>query len=265
MMRIATFRTIAEIDTTVWNEIVPTNRLICRHEYLQAVETSRINDCRYFYPVVYEGDRIIAHTCLYFISTELDSFAQGILKKIIGGVRRLWKSFLILRSVECGTPVALGNTISFREGTDKSAVLAKILNETERIAADLDVGVVLFRDFYEQELDFYDKVRHSGYVRIHNLPCARMSIRWDSFDAYVRSLRSEYRNKLLARLRKFRNGPTSIELVKDFSSCSADLARLWKNVYDRAREYRREIILQDFFENMAAYLKDRAAVILARV
>jgi hypothetical protein len=260
-----TLTSIADVDPARWNAIVAKNRLICRHEYLRAVEVSRINDCRYFYPVVYDGDNIVAHACVYFISTELDSFAGGSLKRAIGGVRRIWKDFLILRSIECGTPAALGATVSFREGTDKRAALTHIVRETEQLARKLRVGVVLFRDFYEDELTFFDQLRDAGYRRIHNLPCARMEIQWQSFDDYLGSMRSEYRYKILTRIKKFQKSGGAIEVLTDFSSRAEDLARLWRNIYDRATEYRREILLRDFFENVDRYLKSRSAVIVASI
>jgi predicted N-acyltransferase len=260
-----TLTSIKEIDPGRWNAIVAENHLICRHEYLHAIEMSRINDCRYFYIVLRDNDGILAHTCVYFISTELDSFATGVLKKVIIGIRRLSKSFLILRSVECGTPVALGNTISYREGADKSACLARIVSETERIARRLGVGVLLFRDFYDHELDFYDQLTGLGYRRIHNLPATRLEIKWKTFDEYLGSLRSRYRRKMQAQLRKFDRDNTTVELVKDFSLYAGDLATLWKNAYENATEYRREILLADFFENVDRDLGDRSAIILLRI
>jgi predicted N-acyltransferase len=203
---------------------------------------------------------------VYFISTELDSFARGILKKGIDGVRRLWRNFMVLRSVECGTPVALGSTISFREGADRESALMQIVRAVEDIAAELGVGVVLFRDFYEEELSFYDVLRDGGYRMIYNLSATRLKVRWKSFDEYLDSMRSQYRTKLLVQVKKFHgNGNARIDFVQEFSSCAEDLARLWRNVYDQAREYRREILPVDFFVNIDRHLGSRSAVLIARV
>lgn len=264
-MFVSTLTSIADVEPALWNAIVAKNRLICRHEYLRAVETSRINDCRYFYPMVRDGDDIVAHACVYFISTELDSFAGGSLKRVINGVRRVWNDFLILRSVECGTPVALGSTISFRKGVDRAAALTVIVRETERLAMDLGVGVVLFRDFYEEELNFYDQLRGIGYSRIHNLPGTRLEIRWKSFEEYLGAMICHYRQKLLAQRKKLQKPGVSIEVVKDFSIYAKDLHRLWKNSYQRASEYKRERLTEDYFRNIATHLGERSALILARL
>ena len=149
---------IAQIDRDEWNSIVAPNRLICRHEYLEAIENSKINDCRYFYPVIRDDSgKLLAHTCLYFISTELDLFATGALKLGIQKIRKLWPSFLILRSLECGTPVALGNTISYSNG-ENAEMLGEIVRAAEKVAVDIGVKVLLFRDFYDGDLAFYDQL-----------------------------------------------------------------------------------------------------------
>ncbi len=130
-MHAKVYNSITEVPEKAWDAIVENNRLICTHRYLEAVEKSEINDCRYFYPVLYENGEIIAHTCVYFISTELDTFAQGVTKKTTNTIRRCWKNFFILRSLECGTPVATGTTISFREGANRADVLETICMEVE--------------------------------------------------------------------------------------------------------------------------------------
>lgn len=262
-MRVTLLKSIREIEPDVWNSIVGRNRLICRHEYLLAVESSEINDCRYFYPVIHDDDgRLIAHTCFYYISTELDSFAKGTAKKIITGIRRVWKSFLILRSIECGTPVALGNTISFRDDCDRNAVMGLLVGEAERVAHDMGVPVVLFRDFHDQELAFADILKKDGYSRVNNLPAASFNVRWNTFQGYLDALRSQYRHVIRKRLKAFEEGGYTFREIRDYGNCVGDLARLWKNTYDHATEYRREILGEPFFREMGLNLPSRSSVIM---
>lgn len=256
-------KSIREIAPATWNAIVGRNRLICRHEYLLAVESSGINDCRYFYPVVYD-DRgaLVAHTCLYYISTELDSFAQGLTKRAIMAVRRIWKSFLILRSIECGTPVALGNTISFADGVDRKQTLDVIVREAEAVARLHGVNVILFRDFLESELGFFDQLRERGYRRVPNLPAAGLAVRWPSFDGYMESLRSSYRHIITRRSKAFRAAGCAFREVVDFDGMADCLSHLWRNTYEHATEYRRERLQAVFFRQIKQCLGDRASVLL---
>ncbi|HOW27517.1 MAG TPA: GNAT family N-acetyltransferase [Elusimicrobiota bacterium] len=263
-MEIKVHTTIEAVPKDDWNGIVGPNRLICTHEYLSAIERSGINDCRFFYPAAYEGGRLVAHTCAYTISTELDLFATGVLKKAIGRVRRFWPDFLILRSLECGTPVALGSTFSFREGTDRAAALGALRAAIEGIAEREGINVILFRDFLDRELPFYDSLLSFGYRRIHNLPGTRIDVTWKTFDQYLDSLRKRYRKEISLRKRKFQRDDVTVQVVEDFTPHAADLERLWFNVYDQAREYKRERLTKDFFMNIRQCLNGRSSVLLVK-
>jgi hypothetical protein len=128
-MEVRLFKSICEVPKDEWNSIVGADQVISSYDYLLAVENSKINDCDYYYPVVYENGEIIAHTCFYSVSFELDLFAKGLTKKFINLIRRFWKHFLILRFVECGTPVALGHTLSFRKGVHMEKTLEIMINQ----------------------------------------------------------------------------------------------------------------------------------------
>jgi len=262
-MEVKVYSSIAEVDEAKWNVIVEKNRLICTHKYIEAVEKSNINDCRFFYPVVYDEGEIIAHATCYYISTELDAFAQGVVKNMVSLIRRRWKGFFILRTLECGTPVAAGNTISFRKDVDRVAILDLLCREIERLAGELRVKVVLFRDFYDEELELFDYFTLVGYTKIHNLPSTKIEIRWKNFDEYLDSMRSQYKYKIIKRMKKCKKD-INIQLVKDFSGYKNELEKLWMNVYNNAKEYKRERLTTVFFENMDKYLQDRSAIILAK-
>lgn len=263
-MNVRVLHSVTEVDASAWNAIVSADRLICTHEYLKAIENSVINDCRYFYPVVYDGGEIVAHTCLYHISTELDCFAQGPIKSLVNWVRKWNSGFMMLRSIECGTPVSLGNTISMRQGVDKGKIMDLIVSATEDVANELGVGVVVFRDFYDHELPFYDRLFAQGYQRVYNLPAAELEIKWKTFDEYLDSLRRVYRRRIRKQIAAMDCPEITVEYVQDFSSYSRDLERLWDNVFARAREYKREYLKRDFFENLDRGLGERSAVLLIK-
>ncbi|MFC1671790.1 GNAT family N-acetyltransferase [Planctomycetota bacterium] len=263
-METRVFDSIADLEKQEWDEIVETNRLICTHAYIEAIERSRINDCRFFYPVVYDEGRIAAHATVYSIRTELDTFARGVLKKSVEAVRRVWEGFLVLRSLECGSPVALGNTMSFARGVDRAKVFTLIREAVERLAGELGLRVILFRDFYDDETGFYDHLTEFGYRRVRNLPGTRIEIRWKSFEEYLGSMRSHYRRKAEKQLALFSGSGLSVEVVRDFSRYADDLERLWVCAYERATEYRRERLTAGFFANVDAVLGEQSAVLLLK-
>jgi predicted N-acyltransferase len=262
-IRVKTYRSIAEVNEGEWDAIVGKDRILCTHKYIEALEKSGVNEGRCYYPVVYDGDEIIAHASVYFISTELDLCAQGAIKKIINLVRRKWKNFFILRSLECGPPISVGNAISFKDGVNRAETFRLVCHEIESLAKGLGINFILFRDFYNEEMEFYDLLKERGYMKIHNLPKAEIKIRWKTFDEYLNSMRSNYRYKIVKRIDKCAKANISIRVVKNFSDNTPELKRLYDNVYNHAKEIKRERLTESFFQNINKYLGEKAVIISA--
>src|SRR5262245_62143041 len=123
MYKTRIYNSIKEIDPKSWDKI--TNDSIARsHAFLLAVQESHINDCKYFYPVIFnQNDEIVAHTCVYTIITDLTMLVAKykFLRSCIVAIRKLFPKFLKILMTECGTPVAvgIGHTISIKEEEDK--------------------------------------------------------------------------------------------------------------------------------------------------
>jgi predicted N-acyltransferase len=256
------YNSITEIDENQWNSIVGRNRIICTYQFLLAIEKSNINDCKYYYPVVYENNKIVAHACVYSITTDLDTLATGIAKKIILFVRLIWKNFLKIKFLECGTPIAIGNTISFIEKINKAKVLNLLVDCIESIAREKKIGMILFRDFYENEIPFYNNLNQRRYKKIKNLPNTIVDVKWNSFSEYRRNMRSHYRYRLNKNINKIKENNINVEVCDEFFSVAEDLQLLWKNVYDRAKEIKREILTKEFFININTHLRKNTKTIL---
>lgn len=260
-MRAHTYNSIADIDPLQWDSLLGGNNVVNSHAFLRAVEGSRINDCRFFYPVVYDGDTMVAHASVCTISTALDLCAQGFVRHATDTIRRRLPSFLVFRWLESGSPVALGNTICFLGDAPRHETLSLICAEMERLAREQRLAMVLLRDFYDNDTTFYDALTTSGYSRVPSLPDTRMSIQWNTFDEYLNSMRSKYRWKATKRIDALRHDHVTIEVLAEFGDHADVFAGLWRNVYDNAKEYRRERLTADFFRNISAQLKEKSNAI----
>lgn len=264
MKSVKTYTTIDEIEQARWDAIVDKDDVFCSHGYVRALERSGVNKGRCYYPVVYDGDDIIAHASIYFISEELDLFARGIIRDLIRLIRRKWKNFLVLRMIECGPPIALGSTISVKNGADSRQALEELCGEVERLAKELDAKLVLFRDFYDDEAGSRDFLEKRGYKKIHNLPKAHFKVRWKSFGEYLDSMRSAYRCKIVKNMDKCSKANISLGTLTERSGDRAlELKRLYDNVYDQAKEVKRERLPEAYFRNIDANLGDKAVILSA--
>lgn len=263
-MHFKIYYSITEIEESKWDSIVSKNRIICSYRFLLAVEKSNINDCNFFYPVVYENNQILAHACTYSITTDLDTLTKGITKKIIRFIRFFWKNFLKIKFLECGTPIAIGNTISFLEDTNKRMVLNLLVDCIERIAELKKIKFILFRDFYENDINLFNNLINKRYKKIYNLPNTILNLHWMSFNEYLDNLRSHYRYKINKNLKIAEQKGITVEVCDEFSNLAEQLQSLWYNVYINAKEYKREILTKEFFENMDMYLGKKSKVILIK-
>ena len=75
-------------------------------------------------------------------------------------------------------------------------------------------------------------------------------------------MRSSYRHKTMKRINICKAAGVCFEVLRDFGSLAADLDRLWKNAYDHASEYKREILPARFFERINAESENNPALFL---
>ncbi|MCX5713963.1 MAG: peptidogalycan biosysnthesis protein, partial [Candidatus Omnitrophica bacterium] len=258
-----TYRSIAEVNERQWDAIVSKDQIFCTYKYIEALEKSGLNAGRCYYVVVYDGGEIVAHASVYYISTELDVFAQGAIKKTIHLIRRRWKNFFIMRSLECGPPIALGKTLSFKDGVNQAEALRVLCHGIEGLAKELGINFILFRDFYEDEKELCAVLKGRGYENIHNLSKAELKIRWKSFDDYLNSMRSSYRCKIVKSMEKCAKANISIGILKSFSDHSRELKRLYDNVSNQAKEIKRERLPERFFQDLDKYLGEKAIILAA--
>ncbi len=264
MMEIKVFKSVTDVEEKDWNAIVGEDQIICSHQYLKAIERSNINDCDYFYLVAYLNNEIVAHTCTYSIGFDLAIFAQGISKKIIDSIRNVFPGFLILKLFECGTPVALGNTYSFRDDIDRKEVIIKFAAKMEEIAETQQCGLILLRDFVDEELKLFGCLEDAGYSKVENLPDTMLPIYWESFEDYLKSFKALYRREFTKRIDMLSCEEISVQVTGEFAEYAEDFVRLWQNVYDKATEYRREILTVEYFRNMDICLGNRSKAVLIK-
>jgi predicted N-acyltransferase len=258
------YKSITQIGKADWDSIVGEKQILASHGYAEIMENSGIpkKDC--YYPVVYKNGRIVAHACVYYFNVELDIMAGGPLKKVILGGRKLWKNFFILRSLECGCPIALGNTIAVVDSSERREALKELCSCIEKLAHELKARLVLFRDFFDKETEVPELLKKDGYSKIHNLPQARIDIKWKTFDDYLSAMRSSYRSNILKAIGKCSASGVTMEILDSVGAYAYDLKRLYDNVYERAKDVKRERLTLEFFRNIDKYLAGRFSLVLAK-
>ncbi|MBN1411069.1 MAG: GNAT family N-acetyltransferase [Spirochaetales bacterium] len=263
MMRVSVHKSLKEIDPALWNSILEPDHIISSYEHLLAVEESNINDCEYRYTLCFDNGELVGHTCFYAISFDLDVLNGGGTKKYISLFRKIfYPEFLRIKVIECGTPAALGNTITIINGTNREKVLNLMIDTMEEFAREKKFGIILLRDFRQEDLPFFYKLKKRGFDKVNNLPASEVRIKWDTFENYIKDFKSHYRQKIKRCLKSIKAGILRIEIRDNFSDIAPRLHELWHHVYMRAKEYKREVLTPEFFINMHKYLGSKSRVAL---
>ena len=256
---------IRAIDAARWDELSGPSSVIRSHAYLDAVEQSGINDCRYYYPVIYnQNDEMVAHACVYTISTDLAQLLPTRLQRWVAGLRRVWPRFLSVRITECASPLVAGHGISIRGGEDRPALLRELEHAIDAIADSANSGLIVIRDFLTAEREAVDALLHQGYTLRMNMPLARIPVRWASYEDYLASMRARYRKDVKRRLQKSIDNGQQVERLSRFGEHAETWAAQAQVVLARAQRFKRERLGPAYYANMDSKLGEQSLMLVAR-
>jgi predicted N-acyltransferase len=258
------FNSISDIPKDTWNGLLEGHSCSFAHEFWEVLEASRLNDFQYRYALFFdESDRPVGLATFYTITTDIALFAPGWLRTPLEWVRRVFPGFLKLRMLECGTPVTLNSPpFVFTQGVAEQDMADAVHRLLSDIARREGHPFVVIRDFEPEAEAFNPCFRQRGYHWTDNLPNTYMDIRWPTPEAYLGSLKSYYRSKLLRHLRINAAQRVRHALVEDFAPLAETLCAQWLTVHHQADEFKREVLTPEFYREFSNRLGSRSQALL---
>jgi predicted N-acyltransferase len=255
---------ILEIDPAVWDSIIGVNGLVRSHAYLAAIESSAINDCKHFYPVVSNAlGIVVAHASVYTITTDFAQLLPSQLRSICRLVRRRWTKFLQIKITECASPLTASHGISLSANEERILLIEEISTAIEALASAENSPLIVIRDFLTSERQQFDGLLAAGYNLVSNMPLARIRIRWRSYDEYLASMRARYRKDVKRRLISADRRGQKVSTIASFG-CDAGLwVRQVRTVFEHTKGFKRELISSDYYEYMDRNLGDKSVLVVA--
>lgn len=174
--------------------------------------------------------------------------------------RRIWPRLGVVHAYElgCGTPLT-NPFLATDPGMLQSALPVLIeaaLEEAERLAASF----VLVQSFTSRDGPVGEQLSGRGFVAVPMPPTALLALPYESFEEYLSAMRAPYRRR--ARRTLERTDALTVEHRTGFAELADELARLWRAVYDRATELKREVVTPDFFRAVSQI--EESSVLLIR-
>lgn len=177
------FRTIEQTDRAKWNSLPSAGHPYHSWEFLRAMERGKSNDTQFWY--------------LVFLDKQGDYEATAVLcafETKLFGPR--------IRVAACGIPFPGGqHSFAIRALNDAKQVHEKIMDELERIATETKAHLILVKEPGETELAGTEIYQAGGYILAPSIPVHRLEIKWPTFQAYLQSLKSNYRHNVLTPLK----------------------------------------------------------------
>ena len=245
------FTSSHKVDPVKWEAIRDTENLFTDLRYLKAVEEANILDCEHQFFEFSRDGKLLCSIYGFILINDFASYLNKPWLNIINSIRKAFPDFMKIKSLEIGTPINFGLTISL-DSQIRDDQLISIISLIKRYARKQNVNLVLIRDFRGQTLPIENHLILSGFSKLANLPNAILKLRWKSFEEYTADMKSMYRRNVKVKKRQKEKaqiqtiickGKQSLKLVDDYVS-------LYKNVRKNSDFFSREFYGKEFHHAM---------------
>ncbi len=262
MLTVRLYATAAELDPQAWDALG--HDPFSEHAVLRAVENAGLPDVDLWYAtVVNEQGRLVAAAPVSRIAIDGARLTHGLFHRLIGAVRTVMPQFLQTRLMVCGTPLSVANSaVRLAEGADAPAVFRALAGSLERHAVEQGAAWCVFKELNGRDLPAAQTAigGAKGWLFAPSEPNSRLSIGWDDWEAYLASLRSDYRYKIRKALRQFAGAGGEVDVVPLAEGYDDELHRLYEAVLARA-PIQLERLTARFFLEVGRALGPRAWLI----
>lgn len=250
------------IDPATWDALVsPGSGPLC-HGYLTAWEESELEGLRSCPIIACEATsgQVVAACPGYFYKLDLVGVRLPAAASLMARVRRIWGGLLSATTYELGSPTPLTNPFFAAEPCLRPQAVKELITAAIEEGERSGARFFLVQNFTSLNGPAADELRGLGFAGLEILPTAVVDLSFDSFEHYLSGMRAQYRRR--ARQAMKRSEDLRIEHLDDFAELSDELARLWRLVFDRATEIKREILTERYFSGVSRL--DGSSVLLAR-
>jgi len=258
------FNCIRDVPRDEWDELALQRSLTFAHAFWEVVENSRLNDFSYRHAMIYAQDGTLAAiTSFYTVTTDTAIFARGRLRTVLARIRRVWPGFLMLRMLECGTPVTINSpSYVIADGQPVESVITALDTLFQRYARRDRTILIVVRDFESNSLAHQTIFTRLRYTLLRSLPNTYLAIPWRHGQDYLNALKSYYRSKQLKHVKRVEAQGIRCEPCADFASLSETLCEQWLVVHHGADEAAREVLTPEFYRGLAHACGGKAQVLL---
>src|SRR6266699_1064847 len=203
------------------------------HRYYEIVDETVEGGFEYRYLLFEDGSgNARAIQPVFFVRQNLIEGVPGKISSMVDRVRKIFPRFLAMRVLMVGCAAGTGDLDASDEKAE--AWVANALQASlSTYARQNKASLIVLKDFpaiYRSELETFPL---NGYARIPSMPMTRLSLRYNNWAEYFRTLSKATRKDLRRNFRKAERAPKiEMEVVSDISPLVDEIYPLYLAVYE---------------------------------
>lgn len=262
-MKTRVFHNIEQIPEQLWEDLRQNRSITLSHAFWRIVEASQLRHFSYRYLVAYDSsEQLVGFMTTYVVTTDIAIFAPPWLRDLLVKVRRWAPNFLKWKMLECGTPININSPPWACLENYKNQARDQLLSAAQQLAKQERALVTVIRDFDPTATAEQQRMRKLKFALVDGLPNTILNLPWQSMSAYLGSMKSYYRSKLLKHVRRCEHAGMTYEVRSDFSELAQTLCDQWLLVHNNAKEYQREVLTPAFYAALSNTANVAARVVL---
>src|SRR5213078_60763 len=172
------------------------------HRYYEIVEETLQNSFEYHH-LLLEDDSGNARAIqpVFFVRQNLVEGVPGKIRSVVDAIRKIFPRFLTLRVLMVGCAAGTGD-LGACDKSDEAWTAQALRAILQTYARQNKASLVVLKDFPANYRPSLETFALNGYARIPSMPMTRLSLNYENWDDYFRSLSKATRKDLRRKFRK---------------------------------------------------------------
>jgi predicted N-acyltransferase len=234
------------------------------HRYYEIVEATLEGDFEHHY-LVLEDDSGNARAIqpVFFVRQNLVEGVPGKIRCFVDFVRKKFPRFLTMRVLMVGCAAGAGD-LGVCDEKDEGWAAKALLGVLRTYARRNRASLVVLKDFPAKYRAALGTFSSNNYARMPSMPMTRLSLHYQNWDEYFRTLSKATRKDLRRKFRKAERAPKiDMEIVSDITPYVDEIYPLYLQVHERS-PLKFETLTKDYFRVIAQRMPERARFFIWR-
>ena len=236
------------VDAALWNRLCAPGQGPLRHDYVCAWEKAKLPGLRPRPLLAFADEGApVAAAPGYFYELDMGGVQSNLVADVLQKVRKVLPRLLVSKVFELGSPTPLVPPFMLDASVPRRDGIRTLVEAGVQEAEEGDAEMVIVQSFERAEpgAPVTDVLRELGFASVPIPQTVVVDLPYADFDEYLSAMRSQYRRR--ARKTLEASSHLRVEHLPRFGGEVPELARLWRLVYERADELKREILGHAYF------------------